>query len=174
MGTISTPQMAGVQEARSQGGASGHREGGDGGSAPQMLGLPSSFWEKMGPPHRPWEPAQRPPCLGASPALSPSASCRVEVSRVPGSSEEDPCLPAWEILSPLMPGRPLEGGLLRGTPAPPQGRWGTAFPSTSQQVPWATRPCGAVGRQVFTPDLAGKVSGLGVRWGKGEMGCPLM
>lgn len=67
LGTISTPQMASIREARSQGGASGHREGGDGGLAPQMLGLPSSFWEKGEPPHRPWELAQRPPRLDPAP-----------------------------------------------------------------------------------------------------------
>lgn len=78
--------------------------------------------------------------LGASPALSPSASCRAVVSRVPGSSE-DPRPPAWDILSPPMPGRPLEGGLPLGSPCPTPRQMWDSFPQH--------HPAGALGHQAL-------------------------
>lgn len=67
LGTISTPpQMAGVQEARSQGGASGRREGRDGGSAPQMLAFLPLSGKRGG---RPISPGSLPKGLHACLAL---------------------------------------------------------------------------------------------------------
>lgn len=65
------------------------------------------------------------PVQGANSGLSPSASCRVEVSRLTGSSEAEPC----------PPGRSLEGGLPGEPPAHPKASEEQLSPAPPSRCP---------------------------------------